>query len=445
MMPTHGHDHMIWLLYNLCFPIIFLVMLPYFLFRMCRRGGYAKGFLQRVGFYDAGLKAKIRERSRVWIHAVSVGETYVALRFMEEWRQVQPDVAFVMSVNTSTARGLAEKSLNPADALVYFPLDFPLVVRRVLGLIQPRMLVLTECEFWPNLLRQAKARRCPVLLINGRMSDRSFRGYSRVRLLFTPVLKLVDCLCVQGDRDRQRYLALGVEPDRILTTGSAKYDVALKDPGSPEKAALILGMAGMSASDLILLGGSTWPGEEDVLLDYFMEARRRHPLLKLVLVPRHAERRDEVVAAIHRRGLEFVQRSRGKAVGEGVSPAVLLADTTGELRHLYTAATVTFVGKSLTQHGGQNIIEPAVCGKPVVVGPNMENFLDVTAEFKAEDGLIQVDDGAGLARALDSLILDKSLREAVGARAIGLVMKNRGSLRVTVGRAIQLFGAPRGA
>jgi 3-deoxy-D-manno-octulosonic-acid transferase len=436
---------MIWFLYNLCFPFIVLVMLPYFLFRMCRRGGYAKGFLQRVGLYDTELKAKIRERTRVWIHAVSVGETYVALRFMEEWRLVQPDVAFVMSVNTSTARVLAEKSLNPADALVYFPLDFPLVISRVLGLIQPRMLVLTECEFWPNLIRQTKARRCPVLLINGRMSDRSFRGYSRVRLLFTPVLKRVDCLCVQGDRDRQRYLALGVEPDRILTTGSAKYDVALKEPGSPEKAAQILGMAGMSASDLILLGGSTWPGEEDVLLDYFVEARSRHPFLKLVLVPRHAERRDEVVAAIQRRGLGFVQRSTGKSGGEGVRPEVLLADTTGELRHLYTAAAVTFVGKSLTQHGGQNIIEPAACGKPVVVGPNMENFIDITAEFRAEDGLIQVDDRVGLVKALDALLIDKAVREATGNRAIGLVMKNRGSLKVTVERAMQLVGAPRGA
>jgi 3-deoxy-D-manno-octulosonic-acid transferase len=435
---------MIGFLYNLCFPFLLLAMLPYFLMRMCRRGGYAKGFLQRVGLYDEALKAKIRERPRVWIHAVSVGETYVALRFMEEWRQAQPDVAFVMSVNTSTARSLAGKSLNPADALVYFPLDFLPVVRRVLGLIQPRMLVLTECEFWPNLIRQAKARGCPVLLVNGRMSDRSFKGYARFRLLFTPVLRQVDCLCVQGERDRQRYLALGVGADRIVTTGSAKYDVALKDPGDPAKAALILAMAGMSASDLILLGGSTWPGEEEILLDYFVDARKRHPALKLVLVPRHAERRDEVVAAIQRRGLAFVQRSTGKPAGGNARPEVLLADTTGELRHLYTAATVTFVGKSLTQHGGQNIIEPAVCGKPVVVGPNMENFLDITSEFKAADGIIQVNDPADLARALDSLIQDKPLREAVGSRAVGLVMKNRGSLRLTVEQALQL-PAPRAA
>jgi 3-deoxy-D-manno-octulosonic-acid transferase len=429
---------MIWILYNLCFPIILMVMLPYFLFRMCRRGGYAKGFLQRVGLYDEALKAKIRERPRVWIHAVSVGETYVALRFMEEWRRDQPEVAFVMSVNTSTARVLAGKSLNPEDALVYFPLDFLPVVRRVLNLIQPALLVLTECEFWPNLIRQAKARNCPVLLINGRMSDRSFRGYSRVRWLFSPVLRLVDCLCVQGDRDQQRYLALGVAQDCVLVTGSAKYDVALKSPGNSEQATLILRTVGMSASDLILLGGSTWPGEEEALLDYFKEARQRYPGLKLVLVPRHAERRDEVVAAIQRRGLRFVQRSTGMTEQGGGCPEVLLVDTTGELKHLYTAATVIFVGKSLIQHGGQNIIEPAACGKPVVVGPNMENFADITDEFKAGGGLIQVADGAGLIRALDELFAEGSLREGIGNRAMSLVLKNRGSLTITVQRAKQL-------
>ncbi|MEI6787443.1 MAG: 3-deoxy-D-manno-octulosonic acid transferase [bacterium] len=435
---------MIWILYNLCFPVMLLLMLPYFLFRMCRRGGYARGFLQRVGLYDTALKEKIRKRPRVWIHAVSVGETFVALRFMEEWRRDQPEVAFVMSVNTSTARVLAEKSLNPEDALVYFPLDFLPVVRRVLNLIQPVMLVLTECEFWPNLLRQAKGRNCPVLLINGRMSDRSFRGYSRFSWLFSPVLRLVDCLCVQGDRDRQRYLALGVAPECVLVTGSAKYDVALKAPGSVERAIAILREAGISASDLILLGGSTWPGEEDALLDYFKKARQRHPGLKLVLVPRHAERREEVVAAIQRRGLLFIQRSKGRTEKESACPDVLLVDTTGELKHLYTVATVIFVGKSLIQHGGQNIIEPAACGKPIVVGPNMENFADISDEFKAGGGLIQVADGEGLIRVLDELLDDASLREDIGNRAMALVLKNRGSLTITVQRAKRLFPSSRG-
>ncbi|MEI6165800.1 MAG: 3-deoxy-D-manno-octulosonic acid transferase [bacterium] len=426
---------MIWLIYNLLFPVLFLAMLPYFLLRMCRRGGYAKGFMQRLAVYDAGLKARLSEHQRVWVHAVSVGETYVALRFMEEWRQVQPDIAFVMTVNTSTAHTLATKALNKADVLVYFPVDFPWVIRRVLNLLKPRMLVLTECEFWPNLIRMSQARRIPVMLINGRLSDRSFKGYHRYRWLFTPLLRMVDRLCVQGPQDQERYLALGAAPDRVQATGSAKYDVALKEPGKLETASAILASARMAAGDLILLGGSTWPGEEEVLLDYYVQAKSRYPGLKLVLVPRHAERRDEVVALIEKKGLQFVQRSKGGAAVTGEPPGVLLVDTTGELKHLYTVATVIFIGKSLTQHGGQNIIEPAVCGRPVVVGPNMENFADIVREFKAAEALIQVGTEAELKEKFDQLLADEGMRTTYGTRAAALVSKNRGSIKATVAAA----------
>ena len=227
---------------------------------------------------------------------------------------------------------------------------------------------------------------------------------------------------------------LGADPDRIRQTGSAKYDVALKNPGNPQESSAILATAMMSAEDLILLGGSTWSGEEDILLDYFLTAKTVHPRLKLVLVPRHAERRDEVVAAIKKRRLRYVQRSLGHSavVAGEMPPDVLLVDTTGELRHLYTQAAVIFVGKSLTQHGGQNIIEPGVCGKAIVVGPNMENFLDIVAEFSAAQALIQVPDTTRLRNSLDTLLFDKGRRDEIGARAAALVESNRGSLRTTV-------------
>ncbi len=432
MMRTLGRESMVFFLYNLLFPLILVVMLPYFLARMCRRGGYAKGFAQRLGWYDEGLRARLRERQRIWIHAVSVGETYVALRFMEEWRQIHPGVAFVVSVNTSTAHILAEKNLSASDVLVYFPLDMGIVLKRVLRMINPLMLVLTECEFWPNLIRMSKRREIPVMLINGRMSERSFKGYFRYRRLFTPVLRMVDMLCVQGGLDRERYRMLGADPERIRQTGSAKYDVALKNPGSPHESSAILSTAMMSAEDLILLGGSTWPGEEDILLDYFLTAKTVHPRLKLVLVPRHAERRDEVVAAIKRRHLKYVQRSLGYPAVTGEMPDVLLVDTTGELRHLYTQATVIFVGKSLTQHGGQNIIETGVCGRAIVVGPNMENFLDIVAEFNVAQALIQVPDVARLRDSFDKLLSDKGMRDKVGAHAAALVERNKGCIRAMV-------------
>jgi 3-deoxy-D-manno-octulosonic-acid transferase len=429
---------MIWIIYNLLFPFVLVLLLPYYLTRMCRRGGYRKGFAQRVGVYEKSLQARLRERPRVWIHAVSVGEAFVALKFMEAWRHRQPEVAFVMSVNTSTAHAMAAKALHSDDVLVYFPVDFPLVIGRVLRMIQPRMLVLTECEFWPNLMRMVTRRGIPVLLVNGRMSDRSFRGYGRFRWLFVPVMRLVDGLCVQGRQDAERFVAVGADAGRVIVTGSAKYDVALNDPGRTEKAREWLEMAGIGERDLVLLGGSTWAGEEDILLDILTQLKPRHPSLRLVLVPRHAERRDEVVGAIRRRGLTFVQRSKGGRAAAGEPADVLLADTTGELKHLYRGATVIFVGKSLTQHGGQNIIEPAVCGKPIVVGPNMENFPDVIREFTAAQALVQVADAAELARRIAELLDDETARRIYGERAAGLVEKNRGALRLMVEQALTL-------
>ena len=431
-------------LYNLLFPVILLVMLPYYLFRMCRRGGYARNFLQRLGRYDESTRSRLAEGDApVWVHAVSVGETYVALKFMEEWRRARPSLRFVMSVNTSTAHALAAKALSPPDVLVYFPLDFPLVTRVVLARVRPRMLVLTECEFWPNLIRACWRRGIPVMLVNGRMSDRSFRGYQRFRSLFSRVLGMFTRLCLQGEQDRERYAALGALPATMVVTGSAKFDVALAAPGEAAVADRILQAARFSQDDLILVGGSTWPGEEAILLDFLVRARAAYPRLKMVLVPRHAERRDEVVAEIERRQLAYVQRSRGGTAADSGCD-VLLVDTTGELRHLYTRASVIFIGKSLTQHGGQNLIEPAACGKPVVVGPNMENFREITEEFKQAQALLQVGSAGELALTLERLLADERLRLDYGARAAGLVSRQRGGILRAVAEAESILAAGQG-
>jgi 3-deoxy-D-manno-octulosonic-acid transferase len=433
---------MVWIVYNLLFPFVFLAMLPYQLFRMWRRGGYGRGFAQRLGLYDTAVRARIQARPRIWVHAVSVGEAFVALKFMEEWRRREPAVAFVMSVNTSTARAMVEKMLHPDDVWIYFPVDFPPVIRGVLNMLRPRLLVLTECEFWPNLMRMAQRRDVPIFLINGRMSDRSFRGYRRFGWLFAPVMKLVDGLCVQGQQDAERFVAVGADPARVTVSGSAKYDVALQDPGNVEKGRAILETVGIGGEERVLLGGSTWPGEEEALLEIYGRLKALTPALRLVLVPRHAERRDEVAEAIRRRGFRFVQRSKGVAATEGGPVEVLLADTTGELKHLYAAATVVFVGKSLPpQHGGQNIIEPAVCGKPILVGPNMRNFPDVIRDFRAAEALVQVADAGELEAQIARFLADPALRQTYGSKASALVEKNRGALSQTVDRARRMLAA----
>ena len=427
---------MIRFVYNLLFPVVFVAMLPYFLLRMWRRGGYRKDFAQRLGAYDPAVKARLDERPRTWVHAVSVGEMYVALKFIEGWRHLHPEAAFVVTTNTSTAHRLAEKTMNATDVLLYFPVDFPWVIRRVLNQVRPLRLIMTEGELWPNLLWMARARGIPLALINGRVSDRSFPRYLRLRAVFGPVLRTFNIICAQGRQDAERYIAIGADPEYVMPTGSAKYDVALQTPGDPARGRAILAEAGIPGDALVLLGGSTWAGEEEVLLDAYRRFKPAHPGLVLVLVPRHAERRDEVMAAIRARGLTVVQRSLGGGA-PGAAPDVLLADTTGELRHIYTVGDVVFVGKSLTQHGGQNPIEPASCGKAVIVGPNMENFPDIMRDFREAGALVQVADAEGFSAEVGRWLADAAGRRHLGEKARAVVDAGRGGIR----RMVEAIGA----
>ncbi|MBN1558561.1 MAG: 3-deoxy-D-manno-octulosonic acid transferase [Lentisphaerae bacterium] len=430
-----------WILYNVLFTLGYLLLLPRFIRRMCRRGGYRRGFLQRFGVYDAALRRKLEGPSRLWVHAVSVGEAYVALGFVEAWRRREPGARFIFSVTTSTGRRVAEQGLKADDALIYFPSDFPWIVERVLDRLRPRALILTESELWPNLIRGLARRNIPVALINGRISPKSFRGYRRIRCFLAPVLRAVRPLLVQSEGDRRRVLDLGADPAAVHVVGSAKYDIARTDAAGRARARAFLAGAGIADGDPLIVGGSTWPGEERILLESFGRLRGAVPGLKLVLVPRHAERRAAVEAEIRRAGLRYVMRSDPASRG----PAdVVLVDTTGELADFYACATVIFVGKSLTQHGGQNAIEPAALGKPVVVGPNMENFPVVIEELVAAGALLQVQDAAELEAALRMLLADPGRRETLGARAGAAVRERRGATERSVARLAETLAGGAG-
>jgi len=433
-MSLFGNETMrlIWIIYNLLFPIGFLFLLPRFLFRMKRRGGYKAHFNERFGVYDPDVYKRLEVGGWIWIHAVSVGELFVALRFMEEYRILHPDARFVLSTTTSTGHKLAEGKISNPDVLIYFPLDFPLVMKRVLNLIKPNLIVLVELELWPNLIRLARRRKIPVALINGRISDHSYRGYRKLKLFTRPLLAEVNLFCVQSENDKDRLISLGADKDSLYVLNSAKYDMAPPSSEGADEARDMLRSAGIKDDDLILLGGSTWAGEESILLNIYRELESRFHRLKLVLVPRHAERAEAVLKEIESKGFKPIRRSEISESGETIVGDVLLVDTTGELNRLYPSATVIFVGKSLTEHGGQNIIEPAMCGKPIIVGPNMENFPVVLHDFLSARALAQVEDAAGLKIAIESLLSDQSSREAMGERALQLVQKKAGAVHKTV-------------
>lgn len=422
-----------WLLYNILFSIGFILMLPRFLFRMWRRGGYRRGFVQRLAWYPRSLVARIRARERIWVHAVSVGEVFIALRFIRAMREARPDLGFVLTTNTSTGHGVARKGLHADDVLLYNPIDFPFVIRRVLRTLQPKALVLTESEIWPNMIRLAKRSGVPVFIVNGRISDGSYRGYHALRYFFKPVIGCLDLALLQGEGDRERLDSLGADTGRLRVMGSAKYDVAEADSTGEERAREVLRQCGFGDGDPVVVGGSTWPGEERVLLESLRDLRVDFPSVRLVLVPRHAERRDEVVSELASHDFRFVKWTDIQEDGAPREPVdVLLVDTTGELKHIYALATVIFVGKSLTNHGGQNFIEPALFAKPVVVGPNMENFPVVVRDFLDAEALVQVRDAGELCGALSAFLSDAERREAYGRRAADVVHAKRGVIRESV-------------
>lgn len=424
-----------WVLYNLLFVAGFVLMLPRFLWRMAKRGGYRDCFLHRFGVYGAEISRELWRGTRIWVHAVSVGEMGVALDFVKAYREADGTARFILSTTTSTGFRLARERKPVDDVVLYFPLDLPVVVRRVLLLTAPKAIVLVEGELWPNFTRLATARRIPVFVINGRMTESSFRGYRMLRYFFGDVLRMMRLVLVQTEADAARYVGVGAGEAQVRVTGNAKYDGAgVGAACAGEQAAESLSVWGAGRRGKVLVGGSTWPGEERVLVELCVRLRAERGDLRLVLVPRHAERGDAVEAELRAMGIACARRSvlaRDGAVC-GADVWVLLVDTTGELRKFYAGADLVFVGKSLTAEGGQNMIEPAALGKPVVVGPNTGNFAGVMRDLLAQGAIEQVPDAAALEQVLGRWLADETAARAMGRRAAELVERNRGTLRRNV-------------
>jgi len=419
-----------WILYNLLFALAYAVTFPHYLLRMRRRGGYAAHFRQRFGRYAPELTARLRPGA-LWIHAVSVGEVYVAGQLMRALRAAAPETRFVLSTTSSTGWREAEKLLGTADVLIYNPLDFPCCVRRALAAIRPRACLLVETELWPNWIRLCARQGIPLFLVNGRLSDATATTYRRLRYWFGPVLRCFDRLMVQSELDARRFAAVGADPSRIATTGSFKYDVARRSPEKERMAAALLRELDFGPGRQLLLGGSTWPGEEQALLDIYRELSPRHPNLRLALVPRHFERRESVAAQIRAAGFNPVLKSRLDSGADPRRPCtcsdILLIDTTGEIIGFYPQAALVFVGRSLgPEQGGQNMIEPCLCGVPTLVGPHTQNFRPVMADLLASQSLLQVADADGLKAALARLLDNPAESQALAASAAAAVAARTG-------------------
>ncbi len=417
-------------LYNILFIIFFVLSAPYYFWRMRRRGNWLSGFGQRFAKYEASLKQALTNRHVIWLHAVSVGEVNLCTQLIRVLEPRVPNLKIVVSTTTTTGMAELRRRLPTHVSKIYYPIDRRKFVSRALALINPKAIVLVEAEIWPNFLWRAQRLGIPVFLANARLSDRSYPRYKKFAFLFRPLFASLAGVGAQNEEDAVRLREVGCRPEVVRVVGNLKFDAAKLDELRTLDVSAMLRQFGVSPDAPILVAGSTHDGEEIILAEMAKRLRVKFPKLFLVLVPRHFERCREVAQKLRARDVKFFWRSEfsPKTKFDEGEVECLLVNTTGELKFFYEHATVVFVGKSLTAVGGQNPIEPGALGKPMVFGPNMQNFADVTQSFLAQNAAVQVRDPEALEKTIADLLADENRRTELGRNALKVVSQNLGAL-----------------
>jgi 3-deoxy-D-manno-octulosonic-acid transferase len=412
---------MYWL-YSLGLALFFVAGLPVFATQALLGKKYRRSLPERLG----RVAAWTGTARPIWLHAVSVGEVMAGIPLAMQLASRRPDLPLLVSTVTDTGRAVAEQRLR-AGRYVFFPLDFTWAVRPALDRLRPRAVLLTETEIWPNFIRACGVRGVPVVLINGRISPRSFPRYRRVRLLFAKVLRGIDLFCMQTSQDAARILELGAPKERVHVVGNLKFDLAGASLG--DEGPVIRAMLGLPDARPVLVAGSTHRGEEEAMLRAFQAARRSAPDLVLLLAPRHPERLAEVEGLLAQERIPWVRRSR--LPGEELQPVILL-DTMGELARVYAAGTIVYIGGSLVPIGGHNVLEAAAHARPVLFGPHMGNFAEMARLFLEEGAGLQVRDANELGEQIIRLLADPGTASRMGQAGRGIVDAHRGASRRTV-------------
>ncbi|OIO59404.1 MAG: 3-deoxy-D-manno-octulosonic acid transferase [Verrucomicrobia bacterium CG_4_10_14_3_um_filter_43_23] len=425
---------MIWLYRLLFFPVL-LLSLPYYLKRMFKRGGYGKDFRYRFGFIKPKGKDNPKQK-RVWIQAVSLGEMRAIKPFLEQLKD-RGDIDVVLTTTTSTAYKLAlEMYPNMVTEIGLFPLDFWLFSKIAWSRIQPDIVILMEGELWPEHLHQAHVRKIPVILMNARLSDRSFKRYKKLATFARFVIRQVDLILASNSQDRDRFIALGAASNKVHLTGNIKFDAAVVNPMPYSDRNILKSEMGFFhkkdlAQPLVIVGSSTWPGEEEALVLILKKALDIGVNCRLLLVPRHAERGNEIRQFLEKQDLSFHFRSDSKKAGKECF--IYVGDTTGELSILTQVGDIIFIGKSLPPNiGGQTPIEAASLAMPIVFGSDMSNFRLFARDLLNEKGALSVKDAKELFLALFELIQDGHKRIVMGQNARTCFQKNEGAVKRTL-------------
>ncbi len=415
-------------LYNLLLPLAALIGLPYYTVRMLVTGKYRKSLGPKLGYYaDKKVFSCLQGSPRIWVHAVSVGEVTAAAPVVAELRSRYPGACIVLSTSTETGQVMAGRLISQATELIYYPLDLPFVVAGMLKRVQPDIFVPTETELWPNFLSQCRKRGIRVVLVNGRISPRSFRRYGRTRFFWKSLLAGLDGLGMISETDARRVLALGALPEKVQVLGNTKYD-SLASRTSAVLQEEIARKLNIRPGIPVFVAGSTHEGEEAVCLSVYRRLLEFDPEFKLILVPRHIERGSAVAELVRQAGFQDVIRvseidGGRKRVGE----RIVLVDVIGELFKVYSLATVVFCGGSLVPRGGQNILEAAAWGKVVFYGPSMEDFEGEKALLEEVGAGISVDDEEELQERMLSLLTDPEILRRRGEQGRLAIAANAGA------------------
>lgn len=417
---------MIYLIYDIMLFLATPLILAYSMIRSLRKGRRREGLVERLGIYDAGLINALNGQKTIWVHAVSVGETMAVKPLLKALKKNFPGIRIVLSNVTETGRGIAEKTAE-VDHCVYFPFDYHFTVKHALAKVRPALLVMVETEIWPNFLRAAHDMGIPAVLVNGRISDRSFGRYLALKWFFRPILVNLTAVCMQTAEDARRIIAIGAEPGRVHVTRNLKYDIPANAPTNEKKREL-RGICKIPDGIMVITAGSTHAGEEETLLSAYRQLLAGGHECFFVLAPRHPERAGEVADIIRNCGMPFTLIS-SLARREGLfrPGEVLLVDTVGELMRLYAISDIVFVGGSLATTGGHNILEPASLGVPVLFGPHMHNFRESATLLLACGGGFQVRDGDELTADLQILLDDGAKRYVTGQNGMKLLLENSGA------------------
>ena len=434
-----------YILYNILVTLVFIILvLPYFLYRLTKEKGFGHRLRQCMGLVRREEIEPVAGTNCIWLHGASVGEMVAISPLVKEIKNIMPERKVLVSAVTVGGYDMARKIMPEADAVINFPIDLPLVADSMVRRIHPGIFIMVETELWPNFLRAVRERNIPVMMVNGRISEKSAKNYRYLFGLMRDMLNTISRFCMQSSIDAKYIIQLGADPDKTFITGNTKFDQTYVEvtPGDLSTYKTELGL-GEDAYPVIV-AGSTHPSEEEVVLPSFTALRKEYPHARLIIAPRKPEHRlGEIERLNSKFGYETGYRSKLKEM-EGRRPEfpVLLIDTLGELGRIYAVGDIVFVGGSFVHYGGHNVLEPAAHAKPILVGPSMEDFKDSFSLLSRAGACRMVPNADGLTEAFLEIAADDALRKKMGDASIQVILENRGAAKKTIHYLTDMLDLP---